>query len=356
MLSKEILKCWFRSAAKRLYQLELVDFICDIVAVLFYQIVACKGAWYFLTVIIIVDVFRFFVRGAWYYADFHNTAHYWNPSKDINAIICSCFKCVAILLLLALRIPELLLGYMPTLIFYTRSWLWYAITMATIIETFRCLLHTIHKYDKNWLGGTRGHIGIPNWISITRLAISIVMPHIYITQSLGKNSNIIATILMIATIGTDGIDGFIARKTHSITKCGKYLDPLGDKLIFFPNAVAFIWLFYQNSLIIGSKKIMFVTIFFMAIAVTRDVLFFVWFFTMGRRIPSGIGASLVDKIRMAGICSWLLSTAIALSMPASPICTFMTVISIMAIISVAILSIISIHVDYQRLQQALNDS
>jgi phosphatidylglycerophosphate synthase len=316
---------------------------------LFYPIVGCRGAWYFIVLIIAADIFRFFVRGAWYHVPFHRTAWYRNPSKDINASITTGIKIIALMLLAVVRLPSLLVDNLDEGLLGARSFLWYAITIATTIETFRCLLLTMHKHNYHWLGGTFGYIGLPNWLSISRIAASIVMPHIYMTQSVGVASNFIATTIMILAIITDAFDGIVARATHSVTKVGKYLDPLGDKIIFFPNAVAFIWLLYKNSLVTGSKAIIIITAIFLAIAIGRDALFTVWFFTNGRKIPNGIGASFVDKLRMGCVCAWLLAMTLSLSITNDAIRVQMAAMSIFIIAVTAILSVVSVYVDYKRI-------
>lgn len=354
IVTLENLKRFLTSVRKRANYLEIADLISDFLVVIAFPIVACKGAWYPITIVVLADIFRLFLRGAWYYIPFHSTAHSHNPSKDFNAILYSVTKITLVLILAAIKFHETIIKRTVLLLEYTRSWIWYVIVTITIIETFRCLLHTIHKYDDDWLYKTNGNIGIPNWISIIRIAVVIITPHIYITQSAGKNSNLIATIIVILAIVSDAVDGFVARKTRSVTKVGKYLDPLSDKAIFFPNAIALIWLLYRDSFLIGSKRIFLLTALFATVAIIRDVIFFVWFFMAGKKIPSGIGASTVDKKRMAAICFWLISTVLALFYADGKINSFATLFSIFFIIVTAYLSILSIKTDYGRLHDALN--
>jgi phosphatidylglycerophosphate synthase len=353
MMSLRNLWRYFVSSLKRATKMEQANFFCNIACIAFYSMVGCRGAWYLLAIIIAADTFRLFVRGAWYYAPFHETAHYWNPSKDDLAIVAAGAKFLSLIVLVIAKLPEFIFKDLAEQLQGLRSILWYIIVIAAVTEMFRCLLYTMHKYNEDWLHGTEGEIGLPNWISILRISISIIMPHIYVAQPFGAKSNYIATGVMIIAISTDAIDGLIARATHSITKVGKYLDPLGDKVIFFPNAVAFIWLLYQSSIMTGSKVMMIITTVFITITVARDVLFFVWFFKRGRKIPDGIGASLVDKVRMGCICAWLLAMTISITVPDPSISLQMTVLSIILIIATALLSAVSVYVDYRRLETAL---
>ena len=334
-------------------QFELANFGCNIAMIAAYSLVGCRGAWYLIALIYAADIFRFFIHGAWYYAPFHKTAWYHNPRKDDEALLAMGTKFLMLAVLVIAKLPEYYFSDLADKLVGFRCILWYIIVVATILETFRCLLLTMHKYDYHWLGGTNGYIGLANWISITRISISLIMPHIYMTQCFDAKSNLIATVIMILAISTDALDGFIARTTHSVTKVGKYLDPLGDKVIFIPNAIAFVWLLYQNSIMTGSKAVMIITTIFIIIAVARDALFFAWFFLKGRKIPEGIGASQVDKLRMGCICAWLLAMTLSLTLPDADIRLQMTVFSIILIIITALLSAVSVYVDYRRLESAL---
>lgn len=343
-----------KSSIKHSSPLDFADAICLIGILLFWPVVACEGAWYFFAIIVAADIVRFLSRGAWYFTPRHKTSHWHNPSKDVNTTALIVVRATLLFILFAMKLPELLIDDTTGSFNWTRSWLWYIIAMTAIFEAFRCLLHTIHKYNPDWLWSTGGRIGAANWISIARIAVAITLPHIYITQSFGDKSNLVATIFLVVTIGTDAVDGYVARQTKSVTKVGKYLDPLGDKAIFAPNAVAFIWLLYQRSSSTSDKVIFAITCALVLIAVGRDLLFFLWFFIMGRKIPRGIGASPVDKLRMTCICAWLLSTAIMLSTHAgSAINTRMRVVSYATIVCVALLSLISVNVDSARLRRAL---
>ena len=211
----------------------------------------------------------------------------------------------------------------------------------------------MHKTDRSWLEGTKGRIGIPNWISITRMALSIIVPHLYAVQPFGSISCLMATIILVLAIATDAADGYIARRFNQTTKAGKALDPLGDKIIFYPTAVAFIlatngtgfleipWTYWVFYLALGTMF-------------ARDVLFFVWFFLYYSKISKGIGAGMVDKVRMAAMCVWLGLSALAMTFPS--VQSRMAMAGLFAIVIVAILSITSIFVDYHRMKPLIEDA
>ncbi len=45
------------------------------------------------------------------------------------------------------------------------------------------------------------------------------------------SQNLAAGIVFLVAAATDGLDGYIARKTGTVTRLGKFLDPLADKLL-----------------------------------------------------------------------------------------------------------------------------
>lgn len=70
---------------------------------------------------------------------------------------------------------------------------------------------------------------VPNVLSMLRILLIPIYARIYLTAK-SNSAYYIATAIMVASVTTDAIDGFIARKYHMITKLGKALDPIADKL------------------------------------------------------------------------------------------------------------------------------
>ena len=94
----------------------------------------------------------------------------------------------------------------------------------------------IKKDAKDFLNGfknmfndlkTKGkrHKQIPNLITLSRLGLACFIPPFALSGNL-----IPATIITIIAAGTDGIDGFTARKLNATSEFGKNLDPVCDKI------------------------------------------------------------------------------------------------------------------------------
>ncbi len=72
-------------------------------------------------------------------------------------------------------------------------------------------------------------MNLANYITVTRIAlIPIFMFFLLYSLPHGK---IIAAIIFTLAAGTDGLDGYLARSRCEVTKLGKFLDPLADKLL-----------------------------------------------------------------------------------------------------------------------------
>lgn len=79
-------------------------------------------------------------------------------------------------------------------------------------------------------------MNLPNFLTLIRFLLVPVMTIFLLKQ----NFTIAITIYVLAGI-TDVLDGYIARKYNLITKLGKILDPMADKLLQF-SALVGLWI------------------------------------------------------------------------------------------------------------------
>lgn len=81
-----------------------------------------------------------------------------------------------------------------------------------------------------------------NMLSAFRLFLAI--PLWYLLNDFGQNHYWVA-ILCLVGLGTDLLDGFLARKFNEVTEMGKIIDPLADKICII---VVVLQLFLQNKI------------------------------------------------------------------------------------------------------------
>jgi cardiolipin synthase len=74
-------------------------------------------------------------------------------------------------------------------------------------------------------------MNVPNILSLIRLCAVPIVPLVYFSEMPG--SHLWAAAIYLAASLTDVLDGYIARKYNLITKLGRVLDPLADKLMSF---------------------------------------------------------------------------------------------------------------------------
>lgn len=77
--------------------------------------------------------------------------------------------------------------------------------------------------------GLRWKMNVPNLLSLIRLLLVPVFVTVFFSAN--PNSGYIAAAIFLVAFLTDVADGYIARKYNLITKLGRILDPLADKLM-----------------------------------------------------------------------------------------------------------------------------
>lgn len=98
---------------------------------------------------------------------------------------------------------------------------------------------------------------IPNILSFVRVLLIPVIVYFYVV----KQQHVTGVILLFFCELTDFLDGFLARKLNQITKLGKIIDPIADKLTQlamclclvsrFENIRRLMWLFIVKEAIIA---------------------------------------------------------------------------------------------------------
>ncbi len=82
------------------------------------------------------------------------------------------------------------------------------------------------------------YMNLANKITLLRIAlVPIVTAFLYLNF---PHSEFFAAALFLLAASTDTMDGYFARKRNEITKFGKFLDPLADKLLVIATLVALV--------------------------------------------------------------------------------------------------------------------
>jgi CDP-diacylglycerol--glycerol-3-phosphate 3-phosphatidyltransferase len=76
-------------------------------------------------------------------------------------------------------------------------------------------------YERFW--------NLPNTITMMRVAIVPVL--FFIPYSLSETASTLMAWLFIVAASSDLLDGYLARRSNEVTRIGKLLDPLADKLL-----------------------------------------------------------------------------------------------------------------------------
>ncbi len=81
--------------------------------------------------------------------------------------------------------------------------------------------HLPLKHERFW--------NLPN--TITMMRIGVVPALIFIPYALTKTGSALMAWLFIVAASSDLLDGYLARRSNEVTRIGKLLDPLADKLL-----------------------------------------------------------------------------------------------------------------------------
>ena len=90
-------------------------------------------------------------------------------------------------------------------------------------------------------------MNLPNALTLFRFVLIGIFPYLYFLEGLENNKVWAFAVFILAGI-TDVLDGFIARRFNLITKWGKLMDPLADKLMLI---TVLICLFIEEVIPVG---------------------------------------------------------------------------------------------------------
>src|SRR5919201_3852767 len=82
-------------------------------------------------------------------------------------------------------------------------------------------------------GMTAGRVGsnvnLPNQLTVSRILLSPVLVILFATPTPARSWA--AAVVFVAAAVTDLLDGYLARRRSQITRLGRLLDPIADKLL-----------------------------------------------------------------------------------------------------------------------------
>ncbi|HLN64747.1 MAG TPA: CDP-diacylglycerol--glycerol-3-phosphate 3-phosphatidyltransferase [Symbiobacteriaceae bacterium] len=81
-------------------------------------------------------------------------------------------------------------------------------------------------------------MNLPNLLTLARIFLVPVFLFAFLTR-VPVGGQIAAAVFIVAAI-TDGVDGYLARKNKQVTRLGKFLDPLADKLLVSAALIALV--------------------------------------------------------------------------------------------------------------------
>lgn len=88
-------------------------------------------------------------------------------------------------------------------------------------------------------------MNLPNLLTLSRIFLVPIFLFAVLTRL--KLGGLVAAAIFIVAAITDGVDGYLARKHKAVTRLGKFLDPLADKLLISAALIALVELRVINT-------------------------------------------------------------------------------------------------------------
>jgi CDP-diacylglycerol---glycerol-3-phosphate 3-phosphatidyltransferase len=87
----------------------------------------------------------------------------------------------------------------------------------------------MHRVLAAWREIGQDSLNLPNLLTLTRILLIPVFVVLFVTPD--PNRSLLAAIVFVVAAVTDMLDGYLARRSGQVTKLGKLLDPIADKLL-----------------------------------------------------------------------------------------------------------------------------
>ncbi len=87
----------------------------------------------------------------------------------------------------------------------------------------------MNRVVEMWRSVGQESLNVPNFITLVRILLIPVFVMLFFTPTPGRSLS--AAIIFVVAAVTDLLDGYIARRTGQVTRLGKLLDPIADKLL-----------------------------------------------------------------------------------------------------------------------------
>ena len=87
----------------------------------------------------------------------------------------------------------------------------------------------MNRVLETWKEIGQDSINLPNFLTLVRICLIPVFVVVFLAPT--PDRSLVAAVIFTVAAVTDLLDGYIARRTGQITKLGKLLDPIADKLL-----------------------------------------------------------------------------------------------------------------------------
>lgn len=87
----------------------------------------------------------------------------------------------------------------------------------------------MNRVLETWKEIGQDSLNLPNFLTLVRILLIPVFVVIFLVPT--PDRSLLAAVIFTVAAVTDLLDGYIARRTGQVTKLGKLLDPIADKLL-----------------------------------------------------------------------------------------------------------------------------